>query len=144
MTTTTFSIEIDSALRDGIDQLTPEEHKELLRNVEKVILEHLDYHQRLERLRDAENSMPKRYLSDERRAELLRIGGEDLVFIFESSAADDDDDEEAAWKWLAKAKLAPFVLKRIKRNHGAQFIKDMGFDTTKADAEYGSDWLEDK
>ena len=49
---------------------------------------------------------------------------------------------DAAWAWMALVKLPPTALKMLKTWNGSQFIKEKGFDTSLADAEYGANWLE--
>jgi len=86
--------------------------------------------------------LPKSYLSEEDKADLLREGGPDAVYLAESQAADTARDADASWAWLALAELPSYSLMRIKRNHGAQFIRDMGFKTATAEEAYGANWLE--
>jgi len=82
------------------------------------------------------------YLPPEERDALMREGGMDLVYVVESQKADKAGDAQASWAWLALAELPAHSLMRLKKNHGAQFIRDMGFNTTKADAMYGAGWLD--
>jgi len=86
--------------------------------------------------------MPKSYLSAEEREALLREGSMNLVYVAESQEADDAGDKEASWAWLSMAKLPADALFIIKECSGAEFIRDMGFDTSRADAVYGADWLD--
>jgi len=86
--------------------------------------------------------VPKSYLPEDERAELMREGGMNLVCAAESSAAGDMGDEDAAWAWLSLAELPAHTLLRLKRRRGADFIRDMGFNTAPAEAAYGVDWLE--
>jgi len=86
---------------------------------------------------------PKSYLSDEERAEILREGGDDeLIALEESGAACKANDMPSSWAWLARTELPHYSLKRLKRNHGAEWIRKMGFKTAAADAAYGADWLD--
>jgi len=86
---------------------------------------------------------PKSYLLDEQEREaLLREGGMNLVCLVESQEAGKAGDEDTAWAWLSKAELASYSLKRLKKNYGAAFIREMGFNTRKADEAYGADWLD--
>lgn len=85
---------------------------------------------------------PKSYLPASERESLLREGGSmNLVYLAESEAADDAGDEAAAYAWMAKVPLAAHTLLGMKENHGAQFIRDYGFITARADEAYGPDWL---
>ena len=86
---------------------------------------------------------PKSYMSDAERNE-LRVGGmtENGICLAESEAADQAGDEAAAWAWLACAELQADSLLFLKGRHGADFIRDKGFRTAKADAAYGPSWLE--
>jgi len=87
-------------------------------------------------------TMPKSYLSAEEREGLLQEGGMNLVYLAESQDADEAGDTEASWAWLSMAKLSASSLRTLKRCSGAQLIRDMGFDTSSADAVYGPDWLD--
>jgi len=86
--------------------------------------------------------MPKSYLSAEEREALLREGSMNLVYLAESQDASAAGDEDASWAWLSMAKLSASSLWTIKECSGAQFVRDMGFDTSSADAAYGPDWLD--
>lgn len=91
-------------------------------------------------------NLPQSYLPKEERERLLRKGDMENLYVAEAVAAcgsNDDGAINAAWAWLAKIKLPPTALRIIKAGQGAQFIKENGFDTSLADAEYGSGWLED-
>jgi len=86
---------------------------------------------------------PKSYLLDEQEREaLLREGGMNLLYVAEAQDADRAGDKDAAWAWLSRAELPPHTLKRFKKYHGAEFIREMGFNTRKADEAYGADWLD--
>jgi len=87
-------------------------------------------------------TMPKSYLSEEEREDLLREGSMNLVYLSESQEADNAGDEDAAWAWLSMAELPAHTLMFLKKGSGAQFIRDMGFNTAPADAMYGADWLD--
>jgi len=85
---------------------------------------------------------PKSYLSEEKRAALMREGGTNLVYIAESQEAGKVNDMDAAWAWMALAELPAHSLMRLKNSEGADFIRNLGFNTTKADAAYGPGWLD--
>jgi len=85
---------------------------------------------------------PKSYLPAEEREALLREGGMNLVYLAESQEAGQAGDEDTAWAWLSKAELASYSLKRLKKHYGPQFIREMGFNTRKADEAYGAGWLD--
>ena len=88
-------------------------------------------------------NMPRSYLSAEEKEELLRSGkDEDYIYLRESQEAGLAGDEEAAWAWMAKRKLTAHSLRFLKRQMGAQFIRERGFNTENADAIHGSDWLD--
>ena len=84
----------------------------------------------------------KSYLDPVEREGLMRRSGMNMVYLCESQEADNAGDTEASWAWLAKAVLPAHTLLRLKERRGAQFIRDLGFPTTKADAAYGKDWLD--
>ncbi|OPB28367.1 hypothetical protein [Bartonella sp. WD12.1] len=87
--------------------------------------------------------LPKSYMTDEQREE-LRAGGlsQNSIYIAESEAADKANDGQTAWEWLAMTELPAHSLLFLRHEHGPQFIRDMGFSTKNADAEYGPDWLD--
>jgi len=85
---------------------------------------------------------PKSYLPEEERAALMREGGANLVYIAESQEAGKANDMDAAWAWMALAELPAHSLMRLKNSEGADFIRNLGFNTTKADAAYGPGWLD--
>jgi len=85
---------------------------------------------------------PKSYLPADERAELMREGGMNLVCAAESSEAGKAGDEETAWAWLSLAEMPAHTLLRLKRRRGANFIREMGFNTASADAAYGAGWLD--
>jgi len=85
---------------------------------------------------------PKSYLPEDERAELMREGGMNLVCAAESSEAGKAGDEETAWAWLSLAEMPAHTLLRLKRRRGANFIREMGFNTASADAAYGAGWLD--
>jgi len=86
--------------------------------------------------------MPKSYLSAEEREDLLRDENRNLLYVAESREARAAGDKEASWAWLSMAKLPADALSILKRTSGAQFIREMGFDTSSAEAVYGADWLD--
>jgi len=86
---------------------------------------------------------PKSYMTDAEREELRREGAtENLIFLVESQEADKAGDDDASWAWLARARLPAYTLRYLKRRRGAEFIRNLGFNTVEADAVYGSGWLE--
>lgn len=85
---------------------------------------------------------PKSYLDPVEREALMREGGMHAVCIAESQEADDAGDFEAGWAWLAATRLSASNLRKLKIWYGADFIRKYNFDTTNADKEMGSDWLD--
>jgi len=85
---------------------------------------------------------PKSYLPQAQRDALLRKGDMELVYIAESQEARRAGDMSTAWTWLALADVPAQTLMRLKNSRGAQFIRDVGFNTAKADVTYGSGWLD--
>ena len=87
--------------------------------------------------------LPKSYLTDAERermrAEGLNENGKQLI---EANAARKAGDEEASWAWLARSIMPAHTLRFLKWRRGADFIREMGFDTTLADQEYGEGWLD--
>jgi len=85
---------------------------------------------------------PRSYLSDEEKDALLREGSMNSVYLAESQEAGEAGDEDTAWAWLSMAELPAHSLMHLKRQYGAGFIRKMGFNTAKADAQYGMGWLD--
>jgi len=90
----------------------------------------------------AMKAMPKSYLPEEEREELIREGDMDIVYLLESQAAGHANDENTAWAWLSLVALPAHTLMSFKRRRGAQFIRDKGLNTTQADIAYGLGWLD--
>ena len=87
----------------------------------------------------------KGYLSREEQAEELRRhhGDIEMVYYAESWKAHQAKDNEVAWQWLSLIGAPAYYLKTLKRGRGADFIRALGFDTSKADEAYGPGWLEE-
>ncbi|MGK2742265.1 hypothetical protein ACSHT0_15375 [Tepidicaulis sp. LMO-SS28] len=86
--------------------------------------------------------MPKSYLSEEKRQELLAGGlSQDAFYVVESQAADKAGDGDTAWAWLALAEIPAPALLAAKRVNGADWIRAKGLRTETAEAAYGKDWL---
>jgi len=85
---------------------------------------------------------PKSYLPQAQRDALLRQGDMELVYIAESQEARRVGDMSTAWTWLALTDVPAYSLMRLKNSRGAQFIRDVGFNTAKADVAYGPGWLD--
>jgi len=87
--------------------------------------------------------LPKSYLSAEAREKVLREEGFDALCLDENFAAGEAGDRQAAWAWFAVMEDIPaHSLMFLKIQRGAQFIRDLGFNTAPAEAVYGPDWLE--
>ncbi|MBR4877273.1 MAG: hypothetical protein IKU14_06150 [Rhodocyclaceae bacterium] len=87
--------------------------------------------------------LPKSYLNDAESAQRLAEGStENAMFLAESRAAGRAGDEDASWAWLARAEMPAHTLRFLKHRRGAEFIREMGFDTTLADQEFGEGWLD--
>jgi len=87
--------------------------------------------------------LPKSYLSAEAREKVLREEGFDALCLDENFAAHEAGDDDAAWAWRACMESpSPRGLMFLKIQRGAQFIRDLGFNTAPAEALYGADWLE--
>jgi hypothetical protein len=87
--------------------------------------------------------MPKSYLSEEERRELMAEGVSDnTLYAIEAGEARRADDMQTAWAWLALAEIPAFALLAAKRVNGADWIRARGLRTDTADAAYGKDWLD--
>jgi len=86
--------------------------------------------------------LPKSYLSEEELEELRRDRSLDLRPLMESGKARKAGDLNTSWSWLALADLPAHSLMFLKKQKGAQFIRDYGFQTGEAEARYGKNWLD--
>jgi len=85
---------------------------------------------------------PKSYMTDEERAEYRKHGSLNLLYTKESTRAEEAGDEDSAWGWLALCELPARSLMILKKSSGSEFIRQWGFNTSRADAAYGTDWLD--
>ena len=86
----------------------------------------------------------KGYLSKEEQEERLRLyhGDIEMVYLAESDRADKAGDEETFWQWFSLMALPGHTLMTFKGWFGAGFIRGMGFDISRANEDYGPDWLD--
>ncbi len=87
--------------------------------------------------------MPKSYLSNEEKEEILSTMGENILYAQESKAAIKAGDEDASWQWLALTSLPAHSLSYLKKTKGTEFIKKYNFNTSEADKKFGKDWLKE-
>lgn len=86
---------------------------------------------------------PKNYFPEAKHAEWRAAGmTESYIAVEESGAAIEAGDEDSAWGWLARAVVPAHTLAFLKKERGAQFIRDWGFETKPAEDVYGVDWLD--
>ena len=87
----------------------------------------------------------KGYLSREEQEEELRLhhGDKESVYVAEGDRANKVNDDETFWQWYSLVVLPAYSLKSLKRWRGADFIRELGFDTREADEAYGPGWLEE-
>ena len=87
----------------------------------------------------------KGYLSKAEQAEELRLhhGDKESVYMAEAWKAHEAKEDEVFWQWFSLIVVPAHYLKSLKRWNGADFIRALGFDTSKADEAYGSGWLEE-
>ena len=87
----------------------------------------------------------KGFLSPEERAEELRLfhGKVESVYRAEGDKAHKAGDDETFWQWFSLIALPAHSLQMLKQWRGADFIRELDFDTTDADAAYGPGWLEE-
>ena len=87
----------------------------------------------------------KGFLSPEERAAQLRTFYNDIehVYLAEARKAHEARDHAAFWQWYSLTEAPAHSLQSLKRWRGADFIRELGFDTTEADAVYGAAWLEE-
>ena len=65
---------------------------------------------------------------------------EAVLALCDCIAGKSDVPETELWP---KIRLVPGVLKVMKEDHGADYIREMGFNTELADQEYGPGWLDE-
>ena len=87
----------------------------------------------------------KGYLSKAEQAEEVRLhhGDIECVYMAEAWKAHEAKEDEVFWQWFSLIAVPAYALKSLKRKRGADFIRALGFDTSKADEAYGPDWLEE-
>ena len=87
----------------------------------------------------------KGYLSKaEQEEELRRHHGDiEMVYYAEAWKAHEAKDDEVSWQWFSLIAAPAHYLKSLKRWNGADFIRALGFDTSKADEAYGPGWLDE-
>ena len=87
----------------------------------------------------------KGYLSKAEQAEELRLHHGDIesVYMAEAWKAHEAKEDEVFWQWFSLIVVPAYALKSLKRWNGADFIRGLGFDTSKADEAYGPGWLEE-
>ncbi|MBR4878076.1 MAG: hypothetical protein IKU14_10260 [Rhodocyclaceae bacterium] len=90
-----------------------------------------------------ERPLPKSYLTDAEREQMRAEGvSENGILAAESGAAIDAGDEETSWAWMARSEMPAHALRFLKHRRGAEFIREKGFNTIRADREYGEGWLD--
>ena len=119
--------------------ITPSAHKSTIRPTPAWLT--MSKEERVDWLR--ENG--KGYLSKAEQEEELRQhhGNIEMVYYAEAWKANKVKDDETVWQWFSLIVVPAHALKSLKRQRGADFIRALGFDTSKADEAYGPDWLEE-
>ena len=86
----------------------------------------------------------KGYLSKEEQEEQLRLyhGKIECVYSAEADKAHKAGDDATFWQWLSLIAVPAYSLKSLKRWRGANFIRATGFDISRANEDYGPDWLD--
>ena len=87
----------------------------------------------------------KGFLSKHEQEEQLRLyhGKIESVYSAEADKAHKAGDNETFWQWFSLITVPAHFLKSLKRWRGADFIRELDFDTSKADTAYGSGWLDE-
>ena len=65
-----------------------------------------------------------------------------IKYFAEYTEALKNDDDETAERLLSKMKLPAFTLDTFKEFYGAETVRSMNLDTSRADKLYGPDWLD--
>ena len=87
--------------------------------------------------------LPKSYLTDAERDQMRAEGvTENGILAAESGAAIEAGDVETSWAWMARSEMPAHALRFLKWQRGAEFIREKGFNTIRADREYGEGWLD--
>ena len=63
-------------------------------------------------------------------------------YLAEYGKAVVDNDKKTAARLFSKLKLPAFILETYKELYGAEHIRSMDLDTSRADKLYGPDWLD--
>ena len=87
----------------------------------------------------------KGYLLKEEQEEQLRLhhGDIEMVYYAEATKADEAGDNETFWQWMSLIAMPAHSLMFLKKQNGAEFLRALDFDTSKADKAYGLGWLEE-
>ena len=87
----------------------------------------------------------KGFLSQEEQEEELRLchGKIESVYRAEADKAHKANDDETFWQWFSLIAVPAHFLMSLKQRNGADFIRELDFDTRKADEAYGPGWLEE-
>ena len=85
------------------------------------------------------------YLSEKEQEEELRLcyGKIESVYRAEATKASDAGDNETFWQWFSLIAAPAHFLMTLKKWNGAEFLRSLDFDTSKADKAYGPGWLEE-
>ena len=65
-----------------------------------------------------------------------------VKYLTEYAKAVANDDEETADRLFSKLKLPALTLETFKELYGAEGVRSMNLDTSRADKLYGPDWLD--
>ena len=87
----------------------------------------------------------KGYLSSAEQEEELRLyhGKIESVYQAEATKADEAGDSETFWQWFSLIAVPAHSLMTLKKWNGAEFLRSLDFDISKANEAYGPGWLEE-
>lgn len=87
----------------------------------------------------------KGYLSKAEQEEELRLcyGKIESVYRAEATKADEAGDSETFWQWFSLIAVPAHFLMTLKKWNGAEFLRSLDFDISRANEAYGPGWLEE-
>ena len=87
----------------------------------------------------------KGYLSEKEQEEELRLcyGKIESVSLAEARKANEAKNNKNFWEWYSLTAAPAHSLMTLKKWNGAEFLRSLDFDISKANEAYGPGWLEE-
>ena len=87
----------------------------------------------------------KGYLSKAEQEKQLRTFHGDIEYVYmgEADMARKAKDNAGFWQWFSLIAVPAHFLMTLKKWNGAEFLRSLDFDISRANEAYGPDWLEE-